>query len=52
MVGYVISNMFFDYGMVNRGVVIMDDQYMFMEVNERYKIWRVEGVIYYFGEDD
>lgn len=51
MVGYVISNTLSDHGTVNRGIAAMDSEHYLTEVNERLKIQRINGQIYYQDDD-
>jgi NDP-sugar pyrophosphorylase family protein len=51
MLGYVLGNTLSDFGTVSRGVCEMDAQHFLTEVNERHKIRREAGGIFYTGEN-
>lgn len=51
MVGYILCNILFDYGMVNRGVVMVEDGYL-MGIVEWLKIGYCDGGVFFFENDE
>ncbi len=52
MIGYVLHKTLSDHGSVNRGVCAMNDQNHLLDIVERLKIERIDGIPQYLGEDD
>ena len=51
MIGYVLRKTLSDHGSVNRGVCTTDAEGNLLEINERLKIERINGIPQYLGED-
>lgn len=51
LLGYVLPNTLSDYGSVSRGVCESEDGEYLSEINERTKVQRLNGSIYYQGTD-